>query len=762
MITQIKKVKDFGSYVDFSWDTELNDFSKYNLFYGWNGSGKTTLSKLFYLLQNRNDNILEDENRDLIDGFDKYSFQFLLDDNTYIDEKNFTSNNLNIHIFNEVFVKKNIDWDNVIKSLLLISSEKITEKQELDESEKNKKDVDKKLDVNLENSEKIDIEIDKFFRDHAKKIKEKFKVIDTSDKYYFNYDKRKLEAFVKNNLVRVSSKESILPEEEVDKLTTSIKPNILNEIPLPDLDVELEYLNKVRTQVLDILKTSLVVKEIQRLKENPQISNWVEKGIAFHSMGAVCEFCGNNVSKERLDEIEKHFSNDFKLLKAKLEQAIDWLPSQKICFDKLADDYELYDEFRRDYKTIKNDFLIELNNINNIFDQWLAFLKEKENNPFEIIEFVEEIKKDKLVDYNNSSSALRSIIESHNNKTKNFSIITKGLKEKLELHYAAEEYQKLGIKKRKTEKNKLDSEIALHKKEKLELDKKIDSLKALLSDEAFGAKEFNNKLHKFISRDDLSLRFNKSKNGYEILRAKKKANNLSEGEKTAIAFIYFITKLKENDNNLDESIIIVDDPISSFDSNHLFSAYAFLKNECEHAKQLFVLTHNFAYYKLIRDWFKPDHKRTSIYTLEAKKDDTVRTSKILNAKNSLTKYQSEYHYIFSTLYTYKDEEFLDISNAFLIGNLSRKLLEAFFSFKYPKKRNDFKSLMDDGISDKELLEKVYKFINKYSHNQNIEFYDSSDDNILAESSNIVNDILVNIIKNIDENHYHEMVELVQN
>lgn len=126
-----------------------------------------------------------------------------------------------------------------------------------------------------------------------------------------------------------------------------------------------------------------------------------------------------------------------------------------------------------------------------------------------------------------------------------------------------------------------------------------------------GADQFNESLHKFLGRSDLTLRFNQIKKGYEILRNNSDSvdRNLSEGEKTAIAFVYFITKLKENDNNIEETIIVVDDPISSFDSNHLFHAYSFMKMNCEKAKQLFVLTHNFTFFKLVRDWITRKNKK---------------------------------------------------------------------------------------------------------------------------------------------------------
>lgn len=47
MISKISKLKDFGIFHDFTWKTELSDFKKFNLIYGWNRSGKTTISRVF-------------------------------------------------------------------------------------------------------------------------------------------------------------------------------------------------------------------------------------------------------------------------------------------------------------------------------------------------------------------------------------------------------------------------------------------------------------------------------------------------------------------------------------------------------------------------------------------------------------------------------------------------------------------------------------------------------------------------------------------
>ena len=51
MIQKITKIKNLGIFSDHKWGADLEDFTRYNLIYGWNGSGKTTLSKLFTALE---------------------------------------------------------------------------------------------------------------------------------------------------------------------------------------------------------------------------------------------------------------------------------------------------------------------------------------------------------------------------------------------------------------------------------------------------------------------------------------------------------------------------------------------------------------------------------------------------------------------------------------------------------------------------------------------------------------------------------------
>src|SRR5690606_3519103 len=108
----------------------------------------------------------------------------------------------------------------------------------------------------------------------------------------------------------------------------------------------------------------------------------------------------------------------------------------------------------------------------------------------------------------------------------------------------------------------------------------IKRLEDELKSDTLAIEEINDNLHKFIGRSDITLE-RQEEGGYRLKRGGVVAKNLSEGEKTAISLIYFFSKIQENDAVKANQIIILDDPISSFDSNHLFNASSLIKKSTE-------------------------------------------------------------------------------------------------------------------------------------------------------------------------------------
>lgn len=96
---------------------------------------------------------------------------------------------------------------------------------------------------------------------------------------------------------------------------------------------------------------------------------------------------------------------------------------------------------------------------------------------------------------------------------------------------------------------------------------------------------------------------------YKIVRADgtDAKESLSEGEKTFIAFLYFYHLLKgsNSDNGtVTDRVVVIDDPVSSLDSEILFIVSSLIKVLCQEVrdkktgvKQVFVLTHNVYFHK---------------------------------------------------------------------------------------------------------------------------------------------------------------------
>lgn len=766
-IKNIQKLKKFGIF-QYHTNSNAKDFGKYNLFYGWNGSGKSTLSGLFRCI----------ENKATSSKFPSSEFTISLDSGAAITQANVENSDLNVYTFNHDFINENISWDNVVKSILLVDKEKIEERERLERLKKEQEADTKAHSIEAEKIRKLDGAISKFRTDSARHIKTSLQSIDTTDSYYFNYDKRKFEKFINENLEEGESDAPLLDGHEIIELTNSAKPDQKSPIIFNRYAISQEVFVKAKERLDDLLKASVVSQAIQRLVDHGDIKSWVETGIDIYKRHDKnqCEFCGNTITEERIKQLEAHFNDDYKAFQARLEGADGWLSSQYIESPMLPAESDFYDEFKNRYREACAALEKAITDLNEEISAWHTVLKNKTANLLETGLTVEVISESSVKAFNDAMTDIGAAVDKHNHKSRNFKEETDKAKKRLELHYAATEVKAFDYHNKKKEvvdrtgaNDTLKTTISSRSSE-------IRSLEDSLSNEGLGADQFNESLHKFLGRSELTLRFSPLKKGYEILRndSVPVEGNLSEGEKTAIAFVYFITKLKENDNKIENTIVVVDDPVSSFDSNHLFHAYSFLRGNCEKAKQLFVFTHNFTYFKLIRDWFEgvnrnrrrkssPKDPNAFFYTIEP---STVvpRQSKFKDADSSLVDYNSEYHYIFSRLYAYKDNPTLSRDEAFLIANLARKLLESFFSFKFPKHRSDLAQLMNCGlagckITDAATKEKIYRFINKYSHSAVIEINEDSSENLLGESQNVIVDIF-KWLHELDETHYSEMLEVV--
>ena len=161
---------------------------------------------------------------------------------------------------------------------------------------------------------------------------------------------------------------------------------------------------------------------------------------------------------------------------------------------------------------------------------------------------------------------------------------------------------------------------------------------------------------------------------------RKILHTLSESEKTALAFAYFLSKIQYEilDNpqkDITKTTIVIDDPISSLDENRLFTTACLIRDFFENSKQLFVLSHNLIFLKFFGNMI--GHKQRQDYYLRGITD----RPQLISLPEGLRNFQSSYFQKLYEIIEY-NKGCIDFEDAKkFIPNYVRVVLETFLSFK---------------------------------------------------------------------------------
>lgn len=748
MIKKLLEIKNLGIFNDYRWDESMPEFGRFNLIYGWNGSGKTTLSELFSAFENGE----LDEHPDL-----KYKID--TNEGEYTEGSSYSKK---IRVFNQKYIAQNID----------ILSCKANPIYILGEENKKLADLIKKDEITLKGNPETgdlgklkELEIKKKELEQKEEIKaEHFssvaKIISTniSGVSARNYRRNNAE----KDFESLKSKK-LLHEQDIEKHLSTLKQQEMEILDQIERVITEDHAEKIIEEAKILLKQTVEVVAIARLQQHPHISQWVEDGFKLHQQenSKSCEFCGQILPEDRLRSLTAYFNEADKKLKEdadallvrieKLEKAIRDL--------KVADKANFYTEFQEEYSL----------RVSNLEDA-------KQKLAMDILSFKEELVSKKLQTtvslklsktfnvnpYINLVNELNNFVSSHNEKSKNFSDAKKDAQGKLKEHYLSEKYDI--VQSLKSDISKLEGEIyALENGSPddsndigvKKIQARIDENKNKISISGLACDEINRQLETFLGRRELVLE--DSEDGYILKRNGEIAKNLSEGEKTAIAFVYFTIHLKDRDFDMSHDIVVVDDPISSLDSNSLFQAFSFLKNAVQESAQVFIFTHNYDFLQLIINWFRGMKKRQgakSYYMIKNNRSNGKRVAQLDGLDKLLINYNSEYQYLFKTLLDFSPDGTID--SVYHIPNIARKVLDSFLMVMIPDNSNPYQKL-DQIDFDKNKKTAIYKFTNDQSHITGKGF----DPSLVSESQNVIA-YLLEMMKFAFPKHYEVLENSVRN
>jgi len=781
IITKILKLKGFGIFGDFVWIAEIPEFKRFNLIYGWNRSGKTTISRIFSSCEKK---CLYDK-----DKFRHYpengEFEIKTNDNITINNVGVSLNALPIKVFNQDFIEDNISFDptDVCNPIVYVSQKDIESKKKLEKLRADKSMLFKIYeDSKKDKATKEEIKAN-FLTDLGREIANL--LFDKS------YNKTKAENRIKEVGVN-NFKSKILSDDEKKKYDSLSKGNAKKPLALLatysckiNLDKEVVCgFNNIYNRVQLILSKKVISEVMDRLKNDQSLKEWVKQGFDLHKSRnerSNCLFCQKPLKDEYLDELARHFSKDYESLENTTMQLENELLNSMVTEISLTNE-ELYPDLQKEYEGQAEKYNQIVDKITAWVGDVILALQKKRNNPLEVVSTT-NAPSDYESEINTIIDQLNKIISSHNSKVANHSAEVASAKEKLECHT-------IGVALSDQDFNKFNENIDEAEKREGEAFKAVKAneeetiiLERNTSDVALAIPKINQHLKEFFGKEEIKLELDKDKKGYIIKRDGQPAINLSESEKTAIAFSYFVVKVEEKEFKIRDGIIFIDDPISSYDSNFIYHCFSLISTHFKDVGQLFISTHNFHLFNLVKHWYINKNHVVRSYNLKNNKSgraekpmpceffmidnyivSNARKAKLSKLDKTLLNYKSEYHYLFAKLKEFSEKTDQEYEDYYTIGNMARRFFDIFADFKVPTS-GDQKSKMDvlvDGINgNNEIISKIdagkaYKLVNDFSHNYDpvstIEHKDKS------ESKEAIK-VMLKIVKESDPRHYEILAEI---
>ena len=690
MLEQIKGIKLKGA--NFVNQTELKLFNSTNdkvakvaLVYGRNGSGKSTISNAFKKV--KGEDILNIETASL---YDNDSHEISIND----------SGDKVIFVFNEDFVndKVKIQEEGLGSIIMLGKKADLTDKIE-------------QATEQLSEAKDIQVEI-------KQKIEEYKDVTNLKSPYYYE---EKMCMTLKNDdgwagrerRIKELRRNANVPMNKYLEFVNITASKLRSEL-LIDFEEQMRELEKAKQG------SGKIIEEIIKIPDVYINFNY----------SAISKLLEETMEKPILSEREKYL---LKLIEAGkkdfLQKQLDYFCNDEVqycpfCLQDISDDYKvdlvakiqsILSDCIKEHCRKLSEFLLEeinfdftsfiqlssypescelLNKLNKTIQENNRVINQKINSPYTctyekitditslLIELEKSLKnlEEERDEYNKNIVNTKPIIDrlvSINNEIASYDI---GDNYK---RYLAQysEYEKLLSEEQNA--NKLvDEKLSLCKK--LEAERKNIDI----------AVDFINKGLKYIffSKERLEIIIENDK--YKLLSNGKPVlpSNISVGERNIIGLCYFFASMLQgkDDKNAfkDEYLIIVDDPVSSYDFENKIGILSFLKLKLSQFlngnlnSKAIILTHDLLTFfdidKILEELQKEFNdsygKNKTVFNLfELKKCNLIEFQ---------YKKRHEYTEMMKMIYDYSMEGCSD--NSILIGNIMRQVLEAFSTFEYKK------------------------------------------------------------------------------
>ena len=482
----------------------------------------------------------------------------------------------------------------------------------------------------------------------------------------------------------------------------------------------LSYQRMIELETWDKWKRHMVGKSdvpIAKMIEKMNNSDWVDQGRKYIINGNICPFCQHNTIDENLKtQLNDFFDEEYKKCVQEINNNyIEYQKESNAILDSIQELLKnaLGEDEKRLIKPLGE--LLKSNIQANIINMQLKIEK-----PGQEVDIQNSQKN--LDEINDIIKKINSDIKKHNNLVENYVEEKKKVISDVWLLLVQENQEmidqynnringlKKGVYALEQKKSQYVEKSRQLKDEIAEKNKKVTSVQPAVD-------EINRLLHNYGFNNFSICPSTEKANHYQIKRPDETLaeQTLSEGEVTFITFLYYLQWIKGSQNEQDvtqDRIIVIDDPISSLDSNVLFVVSTLLKDVINkvltndtNIKQVFVLTHNVYFHKELsfRGNGKEGNKNIHYWILRKKNEIT-----------NLQYYGQENPISSSYELLWKELKEAQKNSCMTIQNVMRRIIENYF--KLLGKYSDENIIQEfDDYENQEICRSLLSWVNDGSH-----------------------------------------------
>ncbi len=568
---------------------EATDLKKINFFYGVNGSGKTTVSNFVHEPSNPKYNDCQIE------------WQNDTELKTLVYNKGFRERNFGKGTIPGVFTLGQATKEE-IKAIEHKKEEQTKIKgEEVQKKETLEKQTEKRRQLKEEFKEKVWQSI---YKKHEEYFKEAFRGAIGSK-----------EAFKSELLRQYEQNDSNLKTiEELKENAKNIlgeRPEKISEIPVVDFNRISEIETDEIWEKKIIGKSDVgIAKFIQRLN----INDWVNEGRKYlQQEDETCPFCQQetitaNFRSQLEDYFDETFSDNIKKIQELTEGYVR-------LFENISNELQQIENNQKDTQT-KLDLDKLSSPLKTFSSQGInnkELLNSKLKEPSREITLINT--KEQLEAIGGLINAANQAIQQHNNIVDNYETERRKLINeiwKYLIHSNSTEIEDFLRKEKGLEKGiqNISQDVEKLRRDYQTLDTKIKNLTKNVTSVQPSVDAINDTLQSF-GFENFRIAPHQTDNNHQYVIQRENGelaeSTLSEGEITFITFLYFMQLAEgstNEDNITEDRVLIVDDPVSSLDSNVLFIVSTLLKEvikaikkDTGSVKQMILLTHNVYFHK---------------------------------------------------------------------------------------------------------------------------------------------------------------------